>query len=405
MSLPRLLYLGYAFPPGLEAIYPGANPAGHGFETRMIAALRQHFEIRSAGILRVPLPTRSLAGDPSTGIAHDILLAERSPEIVTRRRALATLQRRYQQWRTEGWMPDAILVYNLGPIYNAFIRWLRRQSPRPCLVLLLLDSVQLGTSLPLLKRLRYRLKPLVVPDADMLQEFDACIGLSIDVENYFKPSRTPFLWMPGACDPARRPAAREEQRDSSPMCFGYFGALASHAGVSDLVDVFLQSPIRATLRICGYGKLSEGFARRAQVHERFRFYGLLAKPDDCLPFGQTCDVLVNPRPPGFGNQNNFPSKLFDYALCGRAILSSRISGVEQVLGPDAFYYDAACHPASLLEALEKIAALNRVELRHRGKAIHDRVCTDFNWANQARRLAAFLEDVCREKDPRQRAQP
>jgi len=281
---------------------------------------------------------------------------------------------------------------------------LRRQSPRPCLVLLLLDSVQLGTPLPLLKRLRYRLKPLVVPDADMLQEFDACIGLSIDVENYFKPSRTPFLWMPGACDPSRTPSpATKEDPDASPVSFGYFGALAAHAGVGELVEVFLQSSIPGTLRVCGYGKLSETLKRLAQNNARFRFDGLLPKPDDCLPFGRSCDVLVNPRPPGFGNRNNFPSKLFDFALCGRAILSSRISGVEQVLGPDAFYYDAACHPASLLEALEKIAALNRLELRHRGKAIHNRVLTDFNWANQARRLAAFLEAVCREKNPRQRA--
>jgi glycosyltransferase involved in cell wall biosynthesis len=258
---------------------------------------------------------------------------------------------------------------------------------------LLLDSPQLGRRLPWSRRLRYRFKPLVVPDAEMLGWFDACIGLSTDVESHFAPSGKPFLWMPGACDPARCPTAQEEPREAAPLCFGYFGALASHAGVSDLVNVFLQSSIRATLRICGYGKLSEGFERLAQVHERFRFDGLLPKPDDCLPFGQTCDVLVNPRPPGFGNQNNFPSKLFDYALCGRAILSSRISGVHQVLGPEAFYYDVTRHPESLKEALDQIAQIDRRELHRRGAAIRQRVIAEFNWPNQAARMAGFIRQL------------
>ena len=47
----RLLYLGFAFPPGVQSRFPGINPAGHRFETEMITALRRHFEIRSVGLL------------------------------------------------------------------------------------------------------------------------------------------------------------------------------------------------------------------------------------------------------------------------------------------------------------------------------------------------------------------
>jgi glycosyltransferase involved in cell wall biosynthesis len=400
MSHSRLLYLGYAFPPGLEALHPGANPAGHGFETRMIAALRPFFEIRSSGLLHVPLPPQSWGGDMATGIDHDLLLAEGSPKFITRRRALAALQHRYREWQAQGWTPDAVVVYNLGPVYNAFVRWLRRQPARPRLVLLLLDSQQLGMPQPALKRLRYHFKPLVVPDAAMLKYFDAGVGLSTDVESHFKALGTPFLWMPGACNPARTPpAAVGERTGSPPVCFGYFGALAAHAGVGELVEAFRQGPIPARLRICGYGKLSEPFARLARNNPRFQFDGLLPKPDDCLAFGRACDVLVNPRPPGYGNQNNFPSKLFDYALCGRAVLSSRISGVDRVLGPEAFYYDAIPHPASLREALERIARLDLHELRRRGEAIHNRVCTEFNWSKQAARMVDFLGAIRRQSAP------
>jgi len=360
----------------------------------MIGALRSFLEIRSAGILRVPLPTPPVAGDPSTGIAHEILLTEGSPLIVTRRRALAALQRRYLEWQAQGWVPHTILVYNLGPVYNAFVRWLRRQSSRPRLVLLLLDSQQLGQPLPWLRRLRYRFKPLVVPDAAMLKWFDACIGLSTDVESHFTQTDTPFLWMPGACNPGRKPLEAGGPPKESPVYFGYFGALSAYSGVLDLAGEFLRSSIPARLKICGYGKMSESLQQLARQDARLQFAGLL-KVDEYLPFGQACDVLVNPRPRGFGNQNNFPSKVFDYALCGRAILSSRISGVDRVLGDQAFYYDAAGHPESLREALERIARIEPEELRRRGAAIQERVCQQYTWTIQAARMEEFLQNLAR----------
>jgi glycosyltransferase involved in cell wall biosynthesis len=387
----RLLYVGYAFPPGWQALHPDVNPAGHGFETQMIAALRGHFEIRSAGLL--PVPTPAPAPDPgaSPGVTHDLLLFEGPPELLSRHRAFTALKRRYLQWRSAGWMPEAVLFYNLGPVYNAFARWLRRQTPRPRLVLLLLDSSQLGKPLPALKRLRYRFKPYTVPDADMLPCFDSCIGLSTDVETYFQPRGVPFLWMPGACNPTPLPDAADMLPPANtPIRFGYFGALAAHAGVADLAEVIRQSSTPATLRICGYGKFSAQLAEIGKTDPRIQFEGFLAKPEDCLGFGRGCDALVNPRPPSHGNQNNFPSKLFNYARCGRAILSSRISGVDRVLGPEAFYYDTARHPASLREAMESIVRLDRAELRRRGAAIRERVRTEFNWPKQAERMATFI---------------
>jgi glycosyltransferase involved in cell wall biosynthesis len=377
----------------VRALYPRINPAGHAFETRMIAALRSHFEIRSTGVFSVPLPSTDLDPTNSPGVAHEVILSERRPELFSRWQSLAKLKHAYGQWQSERWVPETILVYNLSPIYNTFVRWLRRQPSRPRVVLLLLDSPQLGKRMPAGKRLRYRLKPMIIPDVAMLKYFDACIGLSSDVETYFAASNTPFLWMPGACDPSRAPAALNDKAEAAPVCFGYFGALAGYSGARELAEAFQQSAARAKLRMCGYGKQSETFARLARGDARMRFEGLLPHPDDCLTFGSSCDVLVNPRPPEFGNQNNFPSKLFDYALCGRAILSSRISGVDRVLGPEAFYYETATRPASLIAALETIAGMDRSELRRRGDIIRQRVIAEYNWSVQAARVAKFLAEL------------
>jgi len=363
----------------------------------MVTELRRHFDIRSSGVLPF-IPTRLETADASSGIEHELVLLERAPELVHRFKSLIRLIAQYNRWQGQDWEPDAVLVYNLSPIYNQFVLWLRRQRRRPKLVLLLLDSPNLGVETPWFKRFRRRFKPMHVTDSNMLGHFDACIGLSRAVERYFGPKQVPFLWMPGGCSP-RRACSRSpdsDRNDNSPIRLGYFGALAAHAGVKPLVQTLLNANIPASLEICGYGKLSEQISEITRQHANVRFRGLLT-PAECLRFGETCDVLVNPRPASHGNQNNFPSKLFDYALTGTAVLTSRLSGVESVLGPDAFYFDAQDFAASLAHSLRELTFKSRNELRRRGAAVQRRIISEFCWEKQAGRLAAFIGEVCRHR--------
>ena len=390
----RLLYLGFAFPPGVAALNPGLNPAGHALETQMMGELREHFEVRSAGVLPLTPPAIDTA-DPASGVAHDLILLEKPPELFHRLRSLACLKAQYRRWRATGWKPDLVLVYNLSPIYNKFLLWLRRHPNCPKLVLLLLDSPNLGVPVHRWKRFRRRFKPMYTPDCDMIWRFDACIGLSKLTEKYFRPRRIPFLWLPGGCTPARACYADDpafEHRNGS-MRVGYFGALADHAGVRPLIDTLCSIEIPASLEICGYGKLGETVSTLATQDPRLKFHGLLT-PADCLRFGRSCDVLVNPRPASHGNENNFSSKLFDYALTGRAILTSKLSGVEDVLGPEAFYFDPQDFDHSLRRTLCELAETGREELDRRGTAIQQRVTSQFSWAKQGSRLACFLDHVC-----------
>jgi glycosyltransferase involved in cell wall biosynthesis len=395
----RLLYLGFAFPPGVQPLFPGCNPAGHAFETGMVTALRAFFDLRSVGVLPFE-PPRLPAAAPASGIAHDLLLLDRAPELFHRLRSLARLKAQYRRWRALGWEPDAVLVYNLSPIYNRFLLWLERRAPQSKRVLLLLDSASLGRPIPWLKRFRHRFKPLCVPDTEMLGHFEGCIGLSRTVEEHVRPRQLPFLWMPGGCSPGRALPPQDfppEPAGPFPLRLGYFGALAAHAGVKPLVEAFLASDLPATLELCGYGKLGPDLAGLARDNPRLKYHGWLAAPEDCLRFGQSCQVLVNPRPATHGNENSFPSKLFDYALCGRAILTSQLSGVEEVLGPAAYYFDPRDFTHSLNQRLWELAGTPAHELRQRGAAIQQRILGEFSWEQQAARIAGFLEETCARK--------
>ncbi len=390
----RLLYLGFAFPPGIAPLYPELNPAGHALETQMISQLRERFEIRSTGVLPFQ-PPRLDAADPASGLTHDLMLLERPPELFTRWSSLSRLKAQYRQWERVGWKPDLVLVYNLSPIYNQFLTWLRGRPDCPKLVLLLLDSPNLGQELPWLKRVRRRLKPMCIPDSEMLGRFDACIGLSRTAEAYFRPAAIPFLWMPGGCLPSRAlkldPDA-DESPTPGPLRVGYFGALGPHAGIQQMAGILHDQDLEVQLEICGYGKAAGKFAEMAAQDERIKFRGLLS-PAECLRFGRACDVLVNPRPDTHGNRNNFASKLFEYALTGRAILTSNLAGADTVLGRDAFYFDPQDFQAGLLQRLLEITRIPREELNRRGAAIQQRVTANYSWPRQVARMAEFLEQV------------
>ena len=385
----RLLYLGFAFPPGYAGLHPAVNPTGHIFETQMIEALSEFFEIRSVGVLPIEINPSAPPPTNSPGVKNELNLLDRKPELLHRWRSLQILKRNFLEWRKTGWAPDAVFVYSLSPIYNNFFLWLRAREPGLKRILLLPDSSQLGLPLSLSRRIRYRFKPMVRTDAEMLPCFDACIGLSLKTEEYFKALNKPWLWMPGGCNPHR--AVPPGGSASGPIHFGYFGHLVEDWGVLDLIEAFAASGANATLELCGHGRLSEQLAESAKKTERIRFLGALPGPDDYLKFAQTCDVLINPRQLVQSNLNNFPSKIFAYALSGRSILTIGFSGVQEVLGPEAFYLDGENLVRSLREQIQKISAMERPELQRRGAALQTRMVREFSWQKQAANMAEFIE--------------
>jgi len=91
-----------------------------------------------------------------------------------------------------------------------------------------------------------------------------------------------------------------------------------------------------------------------------------------------------------GNENNFPSKIFEYARCGRAILTTRMAGVDTVLGPEAFYFDTNEFKENLGDKLLELAGMRRAELRRRGIALRERVTVHYSWPKQAAAMAEFI---------------
>jgi glycosyltransferase involved in cell wall biosynthesis len=388
----RLLYLTNAFPPGVSGRFPSINPAGHATETRTAQSLGRRTEISTVGLLPPEVFGNLEPKDDSLGLEHELLLWEKEPALWHRWRSWRILHCYYLRKTAKEGVPDVLLVRNLTPVFNRFVRWLRRQQPRPVIVLVLADSSTLGRKVSLSRRLRYAFKPMQTLDHQAILWYDACISFGIGTRRHFEPRKVPWMWMPSSFNFSYTPPPPDPDR-TGPIRFGYFGALAEHAAVIPMVREYLNSGVSGTLHVCGFGALSGTLRELAARHANFRFDGLLRQQSDCLAWAEQVDVLINPRLPIWGLENSFPSKIFEFGITGKAILSTRTGGVDEVLGEEGIYLDTEKFEDSLRHKLREVAGMNRAELQRRGAAIRSRLLRDFNWDEQARRMVEFLTGI------------
>ena len=387
----RILYLSNAFPPGVSGRFPAVNPAGHATETRMTEALAKLTDLTSITLLGGEAYGALEPRDDSLGLEHELILWDRPPETWHRWRSWRQLRDYYRKSVAASGQPDVILVRNLHPTFNRFVRWLRAHPPHPKIVLVFADSSQLGHTMRPFRRFRYSLKPLYVPDDVAIGWYDGCISFGVGTEKFFAPLGIPWMWMPSAFNFAYQPPPEREM--TGPITFGYFGALAAHASVIPLVEEFVRAGVPGSLHACGFGKQAAELQALAARHPGFVFDGLLPRQSDCLEWAQKVDVLINPRLNIWGLENSFPSKIFEYAMTGKAILTTATGGVDRVLGDRAFYLESENFPASLRNQVKSIAAMDRADLRKRGRAIRRHILEEYTWDRQAQQMTEFMERI------------
>ncbi len=391
----RVLYLSNAFPPGVTGRFPSVNPSGHATETRMGEVLGRLTNLTTVGLLPDEVWGQLEPRDGSLGLEHQLIIWDRKPELWHWWRSWRQLRRFYLDRVAKDGMPDIILVRNLTPVFNHFVRWLRGRKPRPKIILIFADSSTFGRHVNAWRRFRYAFKPMQTLNDQAVYFYDGCISFGIGTRKNFEERNIPWMWMPSASNFKYDPPPPDPAR-TGPIRFGYFGALAEHAAILPTARVFLESQVPGTLHVCGFGKLSGELQELARQHPNFRFDGLLQNQSDCLAWAQQVDVLINPRLSIWGLENSFPSKIFEFGMTGKAILSTRTGGVDEVLKQDGLYLESEnfeVFEKSLREKLREVSSIDRAELQRRGAAIRSNLLQNFNWDEQGRRMVEFMKTV------------
>jgi glycosyltransferase involved in cell wall biosynthesis len=396
----RVLYLSNAFPPGMTGekfVHAHSILVPHLSETLLIQELSKLADVSSASLLPGTAWHRTREPkDDSPGLAHDVLLWDRNPALWHRWISWRKLRTYYLDKVQRGQAPDILLVRNLQHVFNHFVKWVRRQKQRPIIVLLLGDSGGLGEKVSSWRRFRYKFKPMHMLEEEGVLLYDACLVSGLKAKRFFEPRGIPWAWIPSGFHFKYNPPPPDPNREG-PIRFGYFGTLTERSGVRSLINAFVEAGLPGTLHACGHGELSEELKGLSKRYPNFHFDGFLPQQSDCLPWAQQVDVLVNLRLPYWGQENSAPSKVFEYGMAGKAIISTRTSGMDEVLGDEGLYIETENFEESLRQRLKEASAMSRPELERRGRIIHERVVKDYSWGALAHRAAEFFDKLVDDK--------
>ena len=382
----NVFYLGFWLPRSLVARYPQTHGAGQLWESRFLQNLGSDSGLRIASIV-----DRKLAlSDAERNNPEHLLLQGRFGKDLQAYPSFRELRRRYISWRRQGWKPDCFVVYNSHPIGNAFTRFLAKHDPDVKRVLLFLDSRHFGKNLKLLKRLRLKLKPLHWRDEVMLPYFHGVASASLSSQRFCCDRDIPWYWFPGGAqsdgllDAVQAPTANGVTR------IGYFGSHSDYAGLKDLLEAFMAAPhLKLVLSIAGEGSKTGDLKRYATADPRIEWVGFFNERKDLGQWASSCHVLVNPRPAGYGNENNFPSKIFDYVQLGRPVLSSATPTLKHAFGDLVMWYDADI-PNALSEALRVVSEKSIAELGKKGADLKNAYAASFSWGERVRNLKQWM---------------
>lgn len=215
-----------------------------------------------------------------------------------------------------------------------------------------------------------------------IRQFDTVIGLSGNIEDKLR-KRQQFILMEGGIDEELYNAfVYKPHEKGKPITFMYSGLLNHVTGINLLLDAMKQTK-RQDIRlwISGKGELEEAVKAAAEDDDRICYLGHLPY-EEYVRMLQKADVFVNPRDMSLPeNQNNFPSKIMDYLVTGKAIVSTRFAGWESFTENIFFCDNSVEGIKKYLEDGEAcLAEPERNYIRNREKAAY------FKWSEQIKRI-------------------
>lgn len=172
---------------------------------------------------------------------------------------------------------------------------------------------------------------------------------------------------------------RNKERASVPSTNGtivlaYAGSLERRYGVATLVEAVCtlnkETPGGVILKLFGRGDLEDELISLASQHTEIIYEGFRDR-DQLVSELFDADILVNPRPSKaeFAMQS-FPSKLLEYLLIGRAVLTTRIASIPEEMEGCFYYIDDESREgiAGALQALMLKSSGERREFAERARS-------------------------------------
>ena len=154
-----------------------------------------------------------------------------------------------------------------------------------------------------------------------LKNFDGIISFTEDVMKELKV-KARFLPFAIGCNKEDLPKKDFKPQISSQKDAVYAGTLIYYNGIEQLLNAYKLLGEEYKLHIYGYGPLEEMVERAEQENSNIFYHGRF-NPEETNKILGKYELLINPRLIDKSIENfTFPSKLIDYMLTGKSVLTS-----------------------------------------------------------------------------------
>ena len=177
----------------------------------------------------------------------------------------------------------------------------------------------------------------------------------------------------------------------------YTGALVDYSGIMNLIAAMeLIEDKSIVLDIYGDGALKPEVEWIAAENPRIRYHGRVSN-QEAMQAQQSAWLLVNPRPTeSHIAKVTFPSKIFEYLMSGRPVMTTRLNGFSADYD-DLLFWVEGDTPEDLATQINSIGRIASEELTRRARSAREYLLKYKTWEQNAKRIYQFLVDTLGEK--------
>ena len=171
----------------------------------------------------------------------------------------------------------------------------------------------------------------------------------------------------------------------------YSGGIKKNFKIENLLKAFELLDDRFELWITGSGDFEKNVIEYADKNNKIKFYGFLSSRDELRELQEKATMLINMRDPKEeASKFCFPSKLFEYMLTGKPVLSLKLMGIPQEYFQYLINVDST-GAKDIAKAIERVANENdkcRVEF---GMKAREFIVEKKNNNSQAEKIYQFIK--------------
>lgn len=307
-----------------------------------------------------------------------------------------SMEKAAKKWIEKRYLDEGLVIFvyslRLAPLSTAIL--IKKRIPKAQIVNIITDLPQyMDLSESPLKKALKSINTIALKQK--IKKVDKFVLFASKMADYLKINPGKWVLMEGCWSGGTYPQkitndSKFSEFDNT-FNFVYNGKLEEKYGIAMLLDAFSQikdSNIR--LLLSGEGSYSKRIIEASEQDPRIQFFGFLSSYEDVIKLQSKASCLMNMRLPSEQNSAySFPSKLFEYMITGKPIISFKIGGI-----PTEYYSFLKMvneeTSIALSSTMKEVIELNEADLNKVEEEV-DFIMNKKNSIEQTKKIVTFLK--------------